>query len=185
MTQIIPLFPQSTQNECTHISFLDARYGAIFYCSKVRYVFYSADVKLKLVVPSMDNTITVSLNLQNFWIVPKKGWYLLFLNVSKVGKLKFSLPCISFRFPLQTRHTERDGVSNHQPHDCLLNRLFWWRPNITVTSLWGRMRLKSPASWLFTQPFIRALIKENIKTPRHWPLWGEFIGDRWIPRTKG
>ena len=21
-------------------------------------------------------------------------------------------------------HNERDGVSNHQPHDCLLNRLF-------------------------------------------------------------
>ena len=27
--------------------------------------------------------------------------------------------------------------------------------------------------------------KENIKAPRHWPLWGEFAGDRWIPRTKG
>ena len=27
-------------------------------------------------------------------------------------------------------------------------------------------------------------IKENIKTPRHWPLWGDFTGDRWIPRTK-
>ena len=26
--------------------------------------------------------------------------------------------------PLQWRHNERDGVSNHQPHDCLLNRLF-------------------------------------------------------------
>ena len=25
---------------------------------------------------------------------------------------------------LQGRHNERDGVSNHQPHDCLLNRLF-------------------------------------------------------------
>ena len=25
---------------------------------------------------------------------------------------------------LQWRHTERNGVSNHQPHDCLLNRLF-------------------------------------------------------------
>ena len=28
-------------------------------------------------------------------------------------------------------------------------------------------------------------IKENIKAPRHWPLCGEFTGDRWIPRTKG
>ena len=25
---------------------------------------------------------------------------------------------------LQWRHNERDGVSNEQPHDCLLNRLF-------------------------------------------------------------
>ena len=25
---------------------------------------------------------------------------------------------------LQWRHNERDGVSNHQPHDCSLNRLF-------------------------------------------------------------
>ena len=25
---------------------------------------------------------------------------------------------------LQWRHSEHDGVSNHQPHDCLLNRLF-------------------------------------------------------------
>ena len=25
---------------------------------------------------------------------------------------------------LQWRHNERDGVSNHQPHDCLLNRVF-------------------------------------------------------------
>ena len=26
--------------------------------------------------------------------------------------------------PLQLRHDGRDSVSNHQPHDCLLNRLF-------------------------------------------------------------
>ena len=25
---------------------------------------------------------------------------------------------------LQWRHNEHDGVSNHQPHDCILNRLF-------------------------------------------------------------
>ena len=37
---------------------------------------------------------------------------------------------------LQWRHNERDGVSNQQPHDCLLNRLF------------------------------KAQIKENIKAPR-------------------
>ena len=57
---------------------------------------------------------------------------------------------------LQWRHNEHDGVSNHQPRDCLLNRLFR-----------------------------QAQMKENVKAPRHWPLWGEFTGDRWIPHTKG
>ena len=35
---------------------------------------------------------------------------------------------------LQWRHDECDGVSNHQPHGCLLNRLFRCRGNRT---LWG------------------------------------------------
>ena len=56
---------------------------------------------------------------------------------------------------------------------------------ITVTSQWARLCFKSPASPLFTQPFIQAQIKENIKAPRHLPLCKEFTGDRWIPRTKG
>ena len=41
----------------------------------------------------------------------------------------------------------RNGISNHQPHDCLLNRLF------------------------------KAQIKENIKASRHWPLCGDFTGE--------
>ena len=56
---------------------------------------------------------------------------------------------------------------------------------ITMTSKWARWRIKSPASRLFTQPFIREEIKANIKAPRHWPLCGEFTGDRWIHRTNG
>ena len=54
---------------------------------------------------------------------------------------------------------------------------------ITMASYWARWCLKSPASRLFTQPFIQTQIKENVKAQRHWPLWREFIGDRWIPRT--
>ena len=45
----------------------------------------------------------------------------------------------------------RDGVSNHQPHNCLLNRFF------------------------------KTQIKENIKDPRHWPLCGEFTGTGEFP----
>ena len=54
-----------------------------------------------------------------------------------------------------------------------------------MTSLWARWLLKSSASRLFTQPFIQGADQRNIKAPRHWPLWGEFTGDRWIPRTAG
>ena len=60
---------------------------------------------------------------------------------------------IVFQKPLNWRHNGRDGVSNHQPRDCL--------------------------------PFIHAQIKENTKAPCHWPLCGEFTGDRYIPRIKG
>ena len=38
--------------------------------------------------------------------------------------------------------------------------------------------IKSTASRLFPQSFAQAQIKENIKAPRHWPLWGESTGDR-------
>ena len=32
--------------------------------------------------------------------------------------------------------------------------------------------------------FFQAKIKENIKVPRHWPLWGESTSDPWIPLMK-
>ena len=54
---------------------------------------------------------------------------------------------------------------------------------ITVTSHGAQWRLNSPAYPLFDQPFVQAL-HINIKPPRHWPLWGESTGDRWIPPTK-
>ena len=42
--------------------------------------------------------------------------------------------------------------------------------------MWKRWHLKSPASRLFAQSFVLAQINENIKTPRHLPLWGESTG---------
>ena len=59
----------------------------------------------------------------------------------------------------------------------------WFWPWIKVMSKWARWRLKSPASPLFTQPFIQAQIEENTKAPRHWPLYRKFTGDRWIYRN--
>ena len=66
----------------------------------------------------------------------------------KIMLLEFTL------LPLQWRHNECDGISNHQSHNCLLDHLF------------------------------KAQIKENIKAPRLWPLRGEFTGDLLIPCTK-
>ena len=40
--------------------------------------------------------------------------------------------CILAIYPLRWRHNERNGISNHQPHDCLRNRLF--RPRSKETS---------------------------------------------------
>ena len=34
---------------------------------------------------------------------------------------------VSWQGTLQWCHNQRDGVPNHQPHDCLLNRLFRYR----------------------------------------------------------
>ena len=54
---------------------------------------------------------------------------------------KRSTPEAPFINTLQWRHNERDGVSNHQPHQCLLNRLFRRRSKKTsklrVTGLCG------------------------------------------------
>ena len=51
---------------------------------------------------------------------------------------KDSLNCVT-NVSLQWCHNQRDGVSNHQPHDCLLNRLFRRRskktPKLCVTGL--------------------------------------------------
>ena len=38
----------------------------------------------------------------------------------------------------------------------------------------GAMTSQIPSSRLFTELFIQARIKQNIKAPRHWPLCGEF-----------
>ena len=40
------------------------------------------------------------------------------------GISRRSLLLTSRYLPLHWRHNDHDGVSNHQPHDCLLNRLF-------------------------------------------------------------
>ena len=59
----------------------------------------------------------------------RRSWYTLVWQVT----------CALCLLPLQWRHNERDGVSNHQRIDCSLNRLFRHRskktPKLRVTGL--------------------------------------------------
>ena len=58
------------------------------------------------------------------------------------------------RVSLKWRHNGHDGVLNHQPHDCLLKRLFRHRSKKTSkfhpTGLCGRWPVNSPRKWPVT-----------------------------------
>ena len=76
---------------------------------------------------------------------------------------------------LQWRHDERDGDSNHQPHDCLLNRLFRRRskktPKLGVT---GRCAGNSPVTGEF--PAQMASDAENVSIWwRHHGIYGQKV----------
>ena len=63
--------------------------------------------------------------------------------------------------PLRWRHNGRDGVSNHQPNDCLLNRLFRRRSkNISKLCITGLCAGNSPATGEF--PAQMASNAENV-----------------------
>ena len=59
---------------------------------------------------------TINLNFPSATVAPHQ----LFCFTCMQGTDKQS----QFIVTLQWRHNEREGVSNHQPHDCLLKRLF-------------------------------------------------------------
>ena len=60
---------------------------------------------------------------------------------------------MDFVSSLEWRHNERDGVSNHQPHDCLLNRLFRHRSKkISKLCVTGLCEGNSPVTGEFPTP---------------------------------
>ena len=82
-----------------------------------------------------------------------------------------------YYMPLQWHHNGCDSVSDHQPHDCLLNRLFWRRskktPKLRVT---GFCAGSSPVTGVF--PAQRASNAENASIwwrqhalPDHQQAW--------------
>ena len=82
---------------------------------------------------------------KEMWIAQDQSWSLEYMRTmtatsafDKVASLRW-------------RHNERDGVSNHQPHDCLLHRLFGPRSKKTsklrVTGLFRGIH-----RWLVNSP---------------------------------
>ena len=56
--------------------------------------------------------------------------------------------------PLQWRHNGRDGISNHQPRDCLLNRLFLKKKHQSSASL----------------AFVRGIHRWPVNSPQKGPV---------------
>ena len=80
-------------------------------------------------------------------------------------KSRFSCNSMLFwRMPLRWRHNGRDSISNHQPHYCLLNRLFWRRSKKTSKlRVTGLCVVNSPGTGEF--PAQMASNAENV------PIW--------------
>ena len=106
-------------------------------------------------------------------------------NSSRSGRSK-CLACVwftptSFMTTLQWRHNERDGVSNHQPNDCLLKNLFGRRskktPKLRNT---GPCVGNSPVSGEF--PTQRASNAENVSIwwRQHGMLYTWATGNRYF-----
>ena len=104
-------------------------------------------------VPACTNVTT-----SEGWTSPAGSWH----EIRQPHKLQFFFATCQWE-PL------------HQ-HSYFLLQNIYLLTRTTCTPKPFQWRLKSPASRLFTQPFIQTQIKENIKAPRHWPLCGEFAG---------
>ena len=159
------------------------------------------------------------------WCIYKCPYYSVYFSLNWGNRMMGLVSLKHLLFSLRWRHNGCDSVSNHQPRDCLLSRLFrrrskkTWKLRVTglcvgnspgprtkgqlrgkcfhlmtsscasdvlCHSLWWRRTLQwRHNEWSFAQPLVQAQIQENIKASRHWPLWRECTGDRWIPLTKG
>ena len=96
-------------------------------------------------------------------------------------------PCF---LSLQWRHNNHDSVSNHQPHNCLLNRLFRRRSNKTSKlRVTGLCAGNSPVTGEF--PAQKASNAENVsiwwrhhvkgkcRVVSHWPFeYGNMLNSR-------
>ena len=69
----------------------------------------------------------------------------------------------------------------------MLSSVVWKTPHLHVhyNDVIMSMIASQITSLTVVYSSIKSADRSKIKAPRDWPLWGEFTGDRWIPRTKG
>ena len=65
-----------------------------------------------------------------------------------------------------------DGFPSHK--SPVMRKAFLFHYNDVIMSA---MESEITGVSLVTQPFVHTQINENIKAPRHWPLWGEVTGE--------
>ena len=96
------------------------------------------------------------------------------------GNVVIFMPPISSKWrhkPLQWRHNGRDNVSNHQPRDCFLNRLFRRRSKKTSElRVTGLCAGNSPETGEF--PAQMASNAENVS------IWWRHHAFQWSPRKQ-
>ena len=61
----------------------------------------------------------------------------------------------NIEIPLQWRHDERDGISNHRPYDCLPNCLF---------------KRRSRKTWKLSLAFVRRIHRWPVNSPHKGPV---------------
>ena len=105
-------------------------------------------------------------HLQKCRVVARKGTVTIHESILLPARNRYDarVPCTWYEMytnSLQWCHNERDGVSNHQPHDYLLNRLFRRRSKKTLKlRVTGLCAGKSPVTGEF--PAQRASNAENV-----------------------
>ena len=90
------------------------------------------------------------------------------------------------RIILRWRHNGRDSVSNHQPHDCLLNRLFRRRSKkASKRRVTGLCAGNSPGTGGFPSQMASNAENVSIWWRHHDIPFVRGTDDRWIPPRKG
>ena len=89
--------------------------------------------------------------LECHWLIWERSEW-----ISWIDENVWSMPFLVWSMPLQWRHNGRDSVSNQQPHDCLLNRLF------------RRSHRKHHSS--ASLPFVRGIHQGPVNSPHEWPV---------------